>query len=91
MRIFTRYILKEVLSHGVIGASVFTFVIFMRDMAQLLELIVRGSAPVPSVAEPSLNVTLPVAADGVTVAVKITLWPGADGLTEDLKVMEVVG
>jgi LPS export ABC transporter permease LptG/LPS export ABC transporter permease LptF len=51
VRIFTRYILKEVLSHGVIGASVFTFVIFMRDMAQLLELIVRGSAPVPSVAE----------------------------------------
>jgi LPS export ABC transporter permease LptG/LPS export ABC transporter permease LptF len=51
VRIFTRYILKEVLSHGLIGASVFTFVIFMRDMAQLLELIVRGSAPVPSVAE----------------------------------------
>ncbi|HEY6306763.1 MAG TPA: LptF/LptG family permease [Candidatus Angelobacter sp.] len=51
MRIFTRYILKEVLSHGLIGASVFTFVIFMRDLAQLLELIVRGSAPVPSVAQ----------------------------------------
>jgi len=39
VRIFTRYILKEVLSHGVIGASVFTFVIFMRDLAHLLELI----------------------------------------------------
>jgi LPS export ABC transporter permease LptF/LPS export ABC transporter permease LptG len=51
VRIFTRYILKEVLSHGLIGASVFTFVIFMRDLAQLLELIVRGSAPIPSVAE----------------------------------------
>ena len=30
------------------------------------------SEPVPSVAAPSLKVTVPVAADGVTVAVKVT-------------------
>src|SRR6185437_9950055 len=51
VRIFTRYILKEVLSHALIGAAVFTFVIFMRDVGRLLELVVRNSAPVPSVAE----------------------------------------
>ncbi len=68
MRIFTRYILKEVLSHGLIGIGVFTFVIFMRDVGQLLELIVRNSAPIPSVAEFSflilpkaLTVTIPMA------------------------------
>ena len=60
MRIFTRYILKEVLSHGLIGASVFTFVIFMREVTRILELVVRNSAPFPSVAE-LFFLTLPVA------------------------------
>jgi LPS export ABC transporter permease LptG/LPS export ABC transporter permease LptF len=60
VRIFTRYILKEVVSHGLIGASVFTFVIFMRDVTRILELVVRNSAPFPSVAE-LFFLTLPVA------------------------------
>src|SRR5512135_2350834 len=51
MRIFTRYILREVLSHALIGAAVFTFVIFLRDLEKILELVVRASAPLPSVAE----------------------------------------
>ena len=60
MRIFTRYILKEVLWHGLIGASVFTFVIFMRELTRILEAVVRNSAPFPSVAE-IFFLTLPVA------------------------------
>ena len=67
-RILTRYILSEVLSHGAIGLALFTFVIFMRDLGRLLELIVRNSAPLPSVAEiffltlpTALTVTLPMA------------------------------
>jgi LPS export ABC transporter permease LptG/LPS export ABC transporter permease LptF len=77
VRIFTRYILKEVLSHGLIGASVFTFVIFMREVGRLLELVVRNSAPVPSVAEifflimpAALTVTIPM---GVLVGILIGL------------------
>ena len=68
MRILTRYILREVSSHALIGALVFTFVIFMRDLARILELVVRNSAPLPSVAElffltlpTALTVTLPMA------------------------------
>src|SRR5215471_19731370 len=60
MRILTRYILREVLSHGAIGAAVFTFVLFTRDLGRVLEIIVRNSAPVPSVAE-IFAYTLPVA------------------------------
>src|ERR1019366_6531027 len=67
-RILTRYILNEVLSHGAIGLALFTFVIFMRDLGRLWELIVRNSAPLPSVAEiffltlpAALTVTLPMA------------------------------
>jgi LPS export ABC transporter permease LptG/LPS export ABC transporter permease LptF len=77
LRIFTRYILGEVLSHAAIGASIFTFVIFMRDLGRLLELIVRNSAPLPSVAEiffftlpMALTITLPM---GVLVGILIGL------------------
>src|SRR6201987_830073 len=51
MRILTRYILREVVSHAAIGAAIFTFVLFTRDLGRILELVVRASAPLPSVAE----------------------------------------
>src|SRR5438874_2638957 len=77
MRILTRYILWEVFSHGVIGAALFTFVIFMRDVSRILELVVRNSAPIPSVAEiffltipTALTFTLPM---GVLVGILIGL------------------
>ena len=77
MRIFTRYILKEVLWHGLIGASVFTFVIFMRELTRILEAVVRNSAPFPSVAEiffltlpAALKVTIPM---GVLVGILLGL------------------
>ena len=37
--------------------------------------------PVPRLVAPSKNPTLPEAAGGVTVAVKVTVWPTTDGLT----------
>ena len=60
MKIFSRYILNEVIQHAAIGVSLFTFVIFMRDLGRLLEIVVRDSAPLPSVAE-LFFLTLPVA------------------------------
>src|SRR5881275_610572 len=60
MRILTRYILREVVSHALIGAAVFTFVLFTRDLGRILELVVRNSAPLPSVAE-IFFFTVPVA------------------------------
>ena len=60
MRILTRYILREVSSHAIIGAAIFTFVLFTRDLGRILELVVRASAPLPSVAEIFLY-TVPLA------------------------------
>ncbi|HEY3973136.1 MAG TPA: LPS export ABC transporter permease LptF [Candidatus Sulfotelmatobacter sp.] len=51
MRILTRYILREVAAHALIGVGIFTFVLFTRDLGRILELVVRASAPLPSVAE----------------------------------------
>ena len=47
------------------------------------------SVPVPRVAPPSLNVTLPVGvplpgAAAVTVAVKVTDWPKTEGFADDV-------
>ena len=49
MRILTRYILKEVVSHAFIGGAIFTFVLFIRYLPSLLELVVRNSASLGSV------------------------------------------
>ena len=77
MRILTRYILGEVLSHALIGAAVFTFVLFTRDLGRILELVVRNSAPLPSVAQiffftvpVALTYTIPM---GVLVGILIGL------------------
>jgi len=68
MRILTRYILHEVTAHALIGVTVFTFVLFTRDLGRILELVVRNSAPLPSVAQvfffilpTSLNISIPAA------------------------------
>src|SRR6266481_9061860 len=49
------------------------------------------SVPVPSAVAPSLNVTVPVGMPepeaGFTVAVKVTAWPKADGLSEEINVV----
>jgi len=50
VRILTRYILREVLSHALLGGVLFTFVLFMRDLGHILELLVRGSASLDAVA-----------------------------------------
>jgi len=60
MRILTRYTLREVTSHAVIGIAIFTFVLFTKDLGRILELVVRNSAPVPSVLQ-VFSFTLPVA------------------------------
>ena len=44
MRIFTRYILREVASYALLGAVLFTFVLFMSHMQEIIDLLVRGSA-----------------------------------------------
>jgi LPS export ABC transporter permease LptF/LPS export ABC transporter permease LptG len=60
MRILTRYILREVTAHALIGAAIFTFVLFTRDLGHILELVVRASAPLPSVLE-IFSFTVPLA------------------------------
>ncbi len=68
MRILSRYILSEVLSHALLGGVLFTFILFLQNLGQILELVVRDSAPLSAVVQTfwytlpnTFTVTLPMA------------------------------
>ena len=68
MRILTRYILREVISYAVLGGVLFTFVLFMRDLSKILDLLVRDSASIADtfrilgdMLPTTLTVTIPTA------------------------------
>jgi len=77
MRLLDRYIAREVVSHAALGLAVFTFVFFVPQLVRLMELIVRHTGDIGSVAllfvcaiPPVLRLTLPM---GVLVGVLIGL------------------
>jgi LPS export ABC transporter permease LptG/LPS export ABC transporter permease LptF len=72
VRILTRYILKEVLSHAFIGGAIFTFVLFIRYLPSLLELVVRNSASLGSV----LKIVLFMLPDMFTVTIPMAVLVG---------------
>ena len=51
MRILTRYILGEILSHTFIGCALFTFILFMPKLGPILEVVVRNSSTLNDVFE----------------------------------------
>lgn len=51
MRILTRYILGEILSHTFIGCALFTFILFMPNLPHILEVVVRNSSTLTDVFE----------------------------------------
>jgi LPS export ABC transporter permease LptG/LPS export ABC transporter permease LptF len=51
VRILTRYILGEILSHALIGCALFTFILFMPRLPQILEMMVRSSSTFTNVLE----------------------------------------
>src|SRR5579875_3773040 len=51
VRILTRYILGEILSHTLIGCALFTFVLFMPELPHILEIVVRNSSSLTDMVE----------------------------------------
>jgi LPS export ABC transporter permease LptG/LPS export ABC transporter permease LptF len=51
VRILTRYILREILSHALIGCVIFTFILFMKELPRILEMVVRNSSSFTSVVQ----------------------------------------
>jgi LPS export ABC transporter permease LptG/LPS export ABC transporter permease LptF len=44
VRILTRYILGEITSHALLGCALFTFILMMKPLGQILEMVVRNSS-----------------------------------------------
>jgi lipopolysaccharide export LptBFGC system permease protein LptF len=44
VRILTRYILGEITSHALLGCALFTFILMMKPLEQILEMVVRNSS-----------------------------------------------
>src|ERR1700687_4944591 len=86
MRILTRYILGEVVSHALIGAAVFTFVLFTRDLGRILALIVRHSAPLPSVAEIFFFTVPVVLTYTIPMGVRVGILIGLSRLAADSEI-----
>jgi len=77
MRLIDRYIAREVVSHGILGLAVFTFVFFVPQLVRLMDLVVRHTGSIWTVAllflctiPPGLAFTFPI---GVLVGVLIGL------------------
>jgi LPS export ABC transporter permease LptG/LPS export ABC transporter permease LptF len=86
MRIITRYILREVTSHALLGGALFTFVLFMRDLGKILELVVRNSASLADVARIFLY-TLPNALTlTIPMAVLVGILLGLSRLAADSEI-----
>jgi len=93
VRILTRYILGEILSHTLIGCALFTFVLFMRDLGHILEMLVRNSSSFSKVVEvfvltmpETFMVTIPMA-----VLVGILLGLGRLSADSEITAMRASG
>ncbi len=86
MRILTRYILNEVLSHALIGGAIFTFVLFIRYLPGLLDLVVRNSASLGSVLKIVLFLLPDMFTFTIPMAVLVGILLGLSRLAADSEI-----
>ena len=93
VRIFTRYIWHEVLSHALLGGALFTFILFMKYLGQLLEMAARNSASLGSVAEIFLFMLPNILSFTIPMAVLVGVLLGLSRLSSDSEItaMRAVG
>ncbi len=86
MRIFTRYILREVISHALLGGALFTFVLFIRDLGKILELVVRDSASLTDVVRIFAYMLPNALAYTIPMAVLVGILLGLSRLASDSEI-----
>jgi LPS export ABC transporter permease LptG/LPS export ABC transporter permease LptF len=93
VRIFTRYIWNEVLSHALLGGALFTFILFMKNLGQLLEMAARNTASLGGVAKIFLFTLPNTFTFTIPMAVLVGVLLGLSRLAADSEVtaMRAVG
>ena len=87
MRILTRYILGEILSHTLIGCALFTFILFMRELPNILNMVVRNSSTFTTVAETVLFLLPNFFTVTVPMAVLVGVLLGLSRLASDSEII----
>ena len=87
MRILTRYILGEILSHALIGGVIFTFVLFMKELPRVLEMVVHNSSSFVSVIEIVLFILPNIFMVTIPMAVLVGVLLGFSRLAADSEVI----
>jgi LPS export ABC transporter permease LptF len=86
MRILTRYILREVLSHALLGGVLFTFVFFTTRLPAILEIVVRNSGSLSQVARLILYFIPEVLILTIPMAVLVGILLGLSRLAADSEI-----
>jgi LPS export ABC transporter permease LptG/LPS export ABC transporter permease LptF len=87
VRILTRYILGEILSHTLIGCALFTFIIFMKQLPQILETVVRNSSTFTSMMEVVLFTLPNIFMLTIPMAVLVGILLGLSRLAADSEII----
>jgi LPS export ABC transporter permease LptF/LPS export ABC transporter permease LptG len=87
MRLLDKYISREVSSHALLGLGVFTFVFFVPQLVRLMDLIVRHSGGLGSVALLFICSLAPVLAFTIPMAVLVGVLIGLGRLSADSEIV----
>jgi LPS export ABC transporter permease LptG/LPS export ABC transporter permease LptF len=87
VRILTRYILGEILSHALIGGVIFTFILFMKELPQILEMVVHNSSTFVSVLQIVLFLLPNILMFTIPMAVLVGVLLGYSRLAADSEVI----
>jgi len=87
MRLLDKYIGREVASHALLGLAVFTFVFFVPQLVRLMDLVVRHSGGVFTVALIFLCSLTPVLAFTIPMAVLVGVLIGLGRLSADSEIV----
>jgi LPS export ABC transporter permease LptF/LPS export ABC transporter permease LptG len=86
MRIITRYILREVTSHALLGGVLFTFILFLHDLGNILGLFVRDSASLTDVVRIILYMLPNALSFTIPMAVLVGILLGLSRLAADSEI-----
>lgn len=87
MRILTRYILGEILSHTLIGCALFTFILLMKELPKILDTVVRNSSTFTSVVQVVLFLLPNFFMVTIPMAVLIGVLLGLSRLASDSEIV----
>src|ERR1700685_1349683 len=89
MRLLDKYIGREVASHSILGLAVFTFVFFVPQLVRLMDLVVRHSGGLGTVALLFLCSLAPVLAFTIPMAVLVGVLIGLGRLSADSEIVAI--